>query len=124
VAAQVLAGGGVDDVDGVVVDEHQDRGVGVVDSDAEVVEFPGSAQGEFAEPVDDVDADAVVGGVDPGVGGPGGFEGGGVGGRGGLAVGAVDPVVVVELLEGVELALQECSSAPQRCRVEDAGGFL
>ena len=59
VAAQVLAGGWVDDVDGVVVDEHQDRRVGVVDSDAEVVEFPGSAQGEFAEPVDDVDADTL-----------------------------------------------------------------
>lgn len=101
----MLAGGGVDDVDGVVVDEYQDRGVGVGDADAEVVEFPGSAHGEFAEPVDDVDADAVVGVVDPGVVGRGGFEGVGVGSCGGLAVGAVDSVVVVEALEGIELVL-------------------
>src|SRR5450631_1581763 len=80
VAGEVLAGGGVDDVDGVVVDEHQDRGVGV--GDAEVVEFPGVAQGEFAEAVDGVDADAVVGGIGGGVVRPGGFEGGGVGGGG------------------------------------------
>ncbi len=44
----MFAGGGVDDLDGVVVDEHQDRCVGVCNSDAEVVESSDTSQGEFA----------------------------------------------------------------------------
>jgi hypothetical protein len=105
VAGEVMAGGRVDDVDGVFVDEHQDRCVGVRDCDAEVVQSSGAAQGEFREAVDDVDADSVV---DVGVvaAGSRGLQGGVVGGCRGLAVGSVHPVVVVGLLERVELVLE------------------
>jgi hypothetical protein len=44
----------------VFVDEHQDRRVGVPDSDSEAVQSSGASQGEFPEAVDDVDADSVV----------------------------------------------------------------
>jgi hypothetical protein len=101
VAAEVLAGGGVDDVDGVFVDEHEDRCVGVLDAGAEVVKFPGSAQGELAEAVDGVDSDPVVGVVLLWSLGSGRFDGRGVGGGWGVAVGAVGSVVVVEVPEGV-----------------------
>ena len=52
----------------VVVDEDQYRGAGVGDADAEVVEAAAVAQGEFAELVDGVVADAeVFGGLSAGV---------------------------------------------------------
>ena len=43
VAAEVFAGGGVDDVDGVGVDEHECGGAGVGGADAEVVHASGAA---------------------------------------------------------------------------------
>jgi hypothetical protein len=85
VAGEVFAVGWVD---GVFVDEHQDRRVGVLDPDAEVVQSADAAQGEFAEAVDGVDADSIVG-VWVVAAGSGGFQGGVVGGCSGLAVGSV-----------------------------------
>jgi hypothetical protein len=46
--ADECAGGGVDDPDVQVVDEHEDCGAGVLVADADVVEFPADAQGELA----------------------------------------------------------------------------
>ncbi len=61
--------GFADDGDGVGGDEYQYWGVGVGDADAEVVESAAVAQGEFAELVDDVVADAELAvGVGGGVG--------------------------------------------------------
>jgi hypothetical protein len=78
---------------------------GVVVADAEVVELAGSAEGEFAESVDDVVSDPVVGGEGFAVGG--GFDGGCVGLCGGLASeGAVGSLLVVGDPELVELGLQ------------------
>ncbi len=54
--AQELAGGGVDDADVQVMDEHQDAGSGVGPSDADVVEPAGVAEGELAVGVDAVGA--------------------------------------------------------------------
>ena len=52
------------DGDGVVGDQNQDRGVCVGAADTEVVQAAAVAQGEFAELVDGVVADAeVAGGV-------------------------------------------------------------
>ena len=59
--ADEVAGGGVDDPDVQIVDEHQDRGAGVLAAGADVVEFPADAQGELAGRVGPVGADAVVG---------------------------------------------------------------
>src|ERR1700748_1559903 len=42
------AGGGVDDPDVQIVDEHEDRDAGVLGAGADVVEFPVDAQGELA----------------------------------------------------------------------------
>jgi hypothetical protein len=80
--AEEFAGGGVDDSDVEVVDEHDDAGAGVGSADADVVESAGDAEGEFAVGVDDVVADAVVG-VVAAVGGRGGLGSGVVGGAGG-----------------------------------------
>jgi len=105
VGAEGLSGRGIDDGDVEGIDDEQHGGCGVVDSDAEVVEFPGSTKGEFAESVDGVDADAVVDAGGRNVG-RGGFDGRVVGDGGGVAVGAVDPLGVVDAAEGVELLLQ------------------
>ena len=43
--AEQFAGGGVDDADVEVVDEHDDVGPGVGPADADVVEFAGVAEG-------------------------------------------------------------------------------
>ena len=55
-----LAGGGVDDADLEVVDEHEDAGSGVGSADADVVELAVVAEGELAVGVDAVGADPVV----------------------------------------------------------------
>ena len=59
--AQESAGGGVDDADVQVLDEHDDVGPGVGPADADVVEPAVVAQGDDAGGVDAVAADAVVG---------------------------------------------------------------
>jgi hypothetical protein len=59
--AEQFAGGGVDDADVEVVDEHEHVGSGVGSSDAEVVQSAGHAQGDHAAVVDAVVADAGVG---------------------------------------------------------------
>ena len=46
--ADEFAGDGVDDADVQVVDEHQDRGPGVLAAGADVVEAAIDAQGELA----------------------------------------------------------------------------
>ncbi len=67
----------------MVVADAEDCFSCVVVADAEVVELACSAEGEFAESVDDVVSDPVVGGEGCAVGG--GFDGGRVGLCGGLA---------------------------------------
>jgi hypothetical protein len=84
--AEELPGGGVDDADVEVADEHDDVGSGVGSSDADVVEAAGHAQGDHAGGVDAVVADAGVG-VVVAAGGREGFGEGVVGGRGGGTVG-------------------------------------
>jgi hypothetical protein len=59
--ADEFAGGGVDDPDVQVVNEHEDGRAGVLVAGADVVEFPVDAQGELAGWVGAVGADAVVG---------------------------------------------------------------
>ena len=58
--ADQFAGGGVDDADVQVLDEHEDRGAGVFGAGADVVEAAADAQGELAGRVGAVGADAVV----------------------------------------------------------------
>ena len=80
--ADELAGGGVDDPDVQVLDEHEDPGAGVLVAGADVVEAAAGAQGELAGWVGSVGADAVVGagGAVAGCGlGPCGVGGGGGG---------------------------------------------
>ena len=60
VAGDELVAGFADDGDGVDGDQDQYRGVRMGASDAEVVQAAGVAQGEFAELVDGVVADAEV----------------------------------------------------------------
>jgi hypothetical protein len=55
--ADEFAGGGVDDADVAVVDQHQDGGSGVGSSDADVVQPAVVAEGEFAVAVDHIAAD-------------------------------------------------------------------
>jgi hypothetical protein len=96
-----------DDADVEFADEHEHRGAGPAVADADVVEPAGVAQGEFAVAVDAVFADAeVLADLDALSGGDGAWSGGP--GRGwGLPVdGAVWPVVVVVVGEGVELGLE------------------
>lgn len=76
--AQDFAGGGVDDADLEVGDEHDDGGSGVGSSDADVVELAVVAEGDFAGLVDAVVADSVVW-VEVALAGCG-FGSGGVGG--------------------------------------------
>ena len=82
--SQDFAGGGVDDADVEVVDEHDDGLAGPASSDGDLVEGAVVAEGDFAGVVDAVVADAVVGVV--GVVVRGGFGSCGVGGGGGGAV--------------------------------------
>ena len=104
--AEEFAGGGVDDADLEVVDEHDDGGPVVGSADADVVESAVVAQGHGACVVDSVVADAVfgVGFVLAG----GGFGAGGVGDGGGRALGkrSMWSLVVVELDELVESGLE------------------
>ena len=60
--AEEFAGGGVDDADVEVVDQHQDVGPGVGSADADVVEAAVDSEGDAAGLVDAVGADAVVAG--------------------------------------------------------------
>ena len=59
--AEEFSGGGVDDADVEVGDEHDDVGSGVGSADADVVESCVVAQCDDAGVVDAVVADAVVG---------------------------------------------------------------
>ena len=59
--AEQFAGGGVDDADVQVLDEHDDVGPGVGPADTDVVQAAVVAQGDDAGVVDAVAADAVVG---------------------------------------------------------------
>ncbi len=104
--AEEFAGGGVDDADLQVADEHQDAGSGVGPADADVVEAAGVAEGELAVGINAVGADPVVaagaglagGGLGPGV----------IGGGGGGPVrqGSVRPLVVVDPREDIQQGLQ------------------
>src|SRR5262249_27520224 len=60
--AYEFAGGGVDDADLEVVDEHEDAGSGAGSADADVVELVVVAEGELAVDVGAVGADPVVAG--------------------------------------------------------------
>jgi hypothetical protein len=60
VAGDEMVAGFADDGDGGGGDQDQYRGVGVGAADAEVVQLAAVAQGEFAEFVDGVVADAEV----------------------------------------------------------------
>lgn len=104
VAAEVLAGGGVDDLDGVGVDEHERWGAGMSGADSEVVHAAGAAQGDFSVAVDDVDSKAVRPGGALLVLTRGGFDGG-VGLGRSAPVRAVDAFGDVEGAEPVELVL-------------------
>jgi hypothetical protein len=104
--AEELAGGGVDDADVQVLDEHQDPGAGVGAADADVVEPAADAEGELAVGVDAVGADAVVGvagAVARDCLGPGGVGGGG---GGPVGQGPVRALLVVGGGEGVEEGLE------------------
>ena len=59
--AEEFAGGGVDDSEVQVVDEHENAGSGVGSADADVVEAAVDAQGQGAVGVDAVGADSLVG---------------------------------------------------------------
>jgi hypothetical protein len=104
--AEEFPGGGVDDADVQVADEHEDAGSGVGPADADVVEAAGVAEGEFA--VGD-----RRGRRGPGRGrwcraGRGWLWAGGVDGGGGGPVGqgSVRPLIVVDHGEGIEEGLQ------------------
>jgi hypothetical protein len=76
--ADQFSGGGVDDPDVEVLNEHQNVGSCVGSADADVVQAAGQAQGEAAGVIDAVAAYAFVGvGAFAGLGfGPGGVCGG------------------------------------------------
>ena len=67
VVAEDLAGGGVDDADVEVSDEHRDGGSGVGSSYSDVVQSTVVAEGHGAAVVHSVVPDAVVGVIDGGV---------------------------------------------------------
>ena len=78
--AEDLAGGGVDDADVEVGDEHDDAGSGVGSADGDVVQLPVESEGHVAAVGDAVVADPVVGVVAAVAGnglGPGGVGDGG-----------------------------------------------
>jgi hypothetical protein len=80
--AQDLAGGGVDDADVHVGDEHHDAGSGVGSPDGDVVESSVEADGDVAAVGDAVVTDAEVGVVAAVAGGGFGSQGVGDGGCG------------------------------------------
>ena len=99
--AEEFAGGGVDDADVQVGDEHEDGGSGVFAAEADVVEAAVVAQGEASGLVDAVVADPPVA-VTVLVAG-GGFGSGPVDGGGdGFGEGLVGSLVVVDLEEVLE----------------------
>ncbi|MEQ4209463.1 hypothetical protein [Actinopolymorpha sp. B9G3] len=59
--AEELTGGGVDDADVEVLDEHEDAGSGVGSADADGVQLAAVAQGDVAGFVDAVVSESVVG---------------------------------------------------------------
>ena len=98
---------GGEDADIAVVDEHEDVLSLVGSSDAEVAEFAGVAQGDFAGLVDAVASDAELAGVVDGCSCGFGFDAGVVRGAGCCSVfGSVGAYVVVVGGEGVELGLE------------------
>ena len=101
-----LAGGGVDDSDVAVGDEHDDAGSGVFMAEADVVEAAVMAEGDASGLVDPVVADTPVGVV--GAVARAGFGAELVGGGRGDAPGqgAVRALVVVELDEHVAEGLE------------------
>jgi hypothetical protein len=108
--AQELAGGGVDDPDVQVLDEHQDAGPGVGPADADVMQAAADAEGELAVGVDAVGADPVAGAGGSVAGtcfGPGGVSGGG---SGLVRQGAVRALGVVDAGEGVKECLRLAGS--------------
>jgi hypothetical protein len=114
-----LAGGGVDDPDLEVVDELEELRSGVFGPDADVVDAAVEAQGKLAVEVDSVRQHAVVP-VAAAVGARAGLRAGLVGrGRGGsVRQGAVRPMVVVGLDEG----LDECVQVLERGRLGGLSG--
>jgi hypothetical protein len=113
--------------DVAVVDEEEDTAAFVCASDAEVAEFAGVAEGDFAGLVDAVVADAERAGVADGCCGGRGCDAGGVGGSRCLAlVGALGTHVVVVGGEDIEVCLEfdEGSSGGIGVEVilESAGG--
>jgi hypothetical protein len=68
--AEQLSGGGVDDADVAVGDEHDDAGSGVFVAEADVVEPAAVAEGDAPGLVDDVVADPPVGVAGAEAGGP------------------------------------------------------
>src|SRR5262245_27099258 len=95
--ADERSGRRVGDSDVKIIDDDRDAGSGVGSSDADVVESPGVAQGEFAVLIDGVVADAVVAGAS---GVRGGLGPGLVGGVGCAPVeGSVGPGGVVVVAE-------------------------
>jgi hypothetical protein len=60
ISQEIVAGGGVDDADVVVLDEQDDGGSGVGSADADVVEAAVAAQDDDAGVIDRVMADPVM----------------------------------------------------------------
>jgi hypothetical protein len=103
-----LAGGGVDDADVEVGDEHDDAGSGVGAADGDVMEVAVDAQGDVAAGGDAVVSDPEVG-VAAAVAGAGLGPGGVGDGRGAaLWEGAVRSLTVVDVDEAVAEGLQFC----------------
>jgi hypothetical protein len=109
-----LSGGGVDDADVQVLNEHKDVGCGVGSSDADGVELPAVAQGDLAGFVDAVVAEPLVC-LAVAVLGRAGFGAGLLGGGGGgvPGQGSVWSAMVV--------LVDECLD--QRLELADVGGL-
>jgi hypothetical protein len=104
--AEDFAGGGVDDADVEVGDEHDPRGAGMGSADGDVVEAAVESEGDVAAVGDAVVTDAVVGVVAAVTGAS--FGSGDVGDCwcAGVGQGAVRALVVVGVDEAVEEGLQ------------------
>jgi hypothetical protein len=104
--AEELAGGGVDDPDGQVLDEDQDAGSGVGPADADVVQPAAGGQGDGPGGVDAVGPDAVVGVAGPVAGR--GLRPGLAGGRwsGPAGQGLVRAALVVLVRESIQQLLE------------------
>lgn len=100
--AEQFPGGGVDDPDVQVADEHQDGGPGMGLADAGVVQLPVDPQGELAVGIDPVGADAVMAVCGPVAGGSFGAGSIGGGGRGPVRRGPVRPLLVADRGEVVQ----------------------